>query len=59
MVKCAQRWRAIPAVPDVRGRQFHRNARRKPVFDFLTIFLERIFELGSRISRDFLAPLAA
>jgi uncharacterized alpha-E superfamily protein len=27
--------------------------------DFLTVFLERIFELGNRISRDFLVPLAA
>ena len=27
--------------------------------DFLTTFLERIFELGNRISRDFLVPLAA
>jgi uncharacterized alpha-E superfamily protein len=26
--------------------------------DFLTVFLERIFELGNRISRDFLVPLA-
>ncbi|TWC68254.1 alpha-E domain-containing protein [Herbaspirillum sp. SJZ099] len=27
--------------------------------DYLTVFLERIFELGNRISRDFLVPLAA
>jgi uncharacterized alpha-E superfamily protein len=27
--------------------------------DYLTIFLERIFELGNRISKDFLVPLAA
>jgi len=27
--------------------------------DYLTQFLERIFELGNRISRDFLVPLAA
>lgn len=27
--------------------------------DYLTLFLERIFELGNRISRDFLVPLAA
>jgi uncharacterized alpha-E superfamily protein len=27
--------------------------------DFLTRFLERIFELGNRVSRDFLVPLAA
>jgi len=27
--------------------------------DYLTVFLERIFELGNRISKDFLVPLAA
>ncbi|MDY7545575.1 alpha-E domain-containing protein [Glaciimonas sp. CA11.2] len=27
--------------------------------DYLTVFFERIFELGNRISRDFLVPLAA
>lgn len=27
--------------------------------DYLTVFLERIFELGNRLSRDFLVPLAA
>jgi len=27
--------------------------------DYLTLFLERIFELGNRISKDFLVPLAA
>jgi uncharacterized alpha-E superfamily protein len=27
--------------------------------DYLTVFLERIFEIGNRISRDFLVPLAA
>ncbi|MFJ3044459.1 alpha-E domain-containing protein [Herbaspirillum chlorophenolicum] len=27
--------------------------------DYLTVFLERIFELGNRVSRDFLVPLAA
>jgi uncharacterized alpha-E superfamily protein len=27
--------------------------------DYLTQFLERIFELGNRVSRDFLMPLAA
>jgi uncharacterized alpha-E superfamily protein len=25
--------------------------------DYLTVFFERIFELGNRISRDFLVPL--
>jgi uncharacterized alpha-E superfamily protein len=27
--------------------------------DYLTRFLERIYELGNRISRDFLVPLSA
>lgn len=27
--------------------------------DYLTVFLERIFELGNRVSRDFLVPIAA
>jgi len=27
--------------------------------DYLTVFLERIFELGNRVSKDFLVPLAA
>jgi uncharacterized alpha-E superfamily protein len=27
--------------------------------DYLTQFLERIFELGNRVSRDFLVPLVA
>jgi uncharacterized alpha-E superfamily protein len=32
---------------------------REGLHDYLTRFLERIFELGNRISRDFLVPLAA
>ena len=32
---------------------------REGLHDYLTKFLERIFELGNRISRDFLVPLAA
>ncbi len=32
---------------------------REGLHDYLTKFLERIYELGNRVSRDFLVPLAA
>jgi uncharacterized alpha-E superfamily protein len=32
---------------------------REGLHDYLTKFLERIYELGNRISRDFLVPLSA
>jgi uncharacterized alpha-E superfamily protein len=32
---------------------------RRGLHDFLTIFLEQIYDLGNRVSRDFLLPLAA
>ncbi|MBV8634671.1 MAG: alpha-E domain-containing protein [Burkholderiaceae bacterium] len=41
--------------------RFHRvdDILREGLHDYLTKFLERIFELGNRISRDFLVPLTA
>ncbi len=39
--------------------RFHRvdDILREGLHDYLTKFLERIFELGNRVSRDFLVPL--
>ncbi|HEX8957854.1 MAG TPA: alpha-E domain-containing protein, partial [Burkholderiaceae bacterium] len=41
--------------------RFHRvdDILREGLHDYLTKFLERIFELGNRISSDFLVPLNA
>jgi len=32
---------------------------RRGLHDYLTEFLEQVYELGNRVSRDFLLPLAA
>jgi hypothetical protein len=32
---------------------------RRGMHDYLTEFLEHVYELGDRVSRDFLLPLAA
>ena len=32
---------------------------QRGLHDYLTEFLEQVYELGNRVSRDFLLPLAA